>query len=775
MNDASPLIETGPAPDDPRRVRRLEDIPLVTGAGRFVGDMNFSKQLHLRVVRSSVPHGRLIALDATEALKMPGVVAIWNGANVANIPLIDFRADKPLGNLGPYRQPILAQEFVRYVGEPVAAVFAEDPYLAEDAAEAVVADIELMRPIVSASDEPSEFAPGLSSEAIALHQQFGDIEAAFGNADKIVEIDVSIGRHAGIPMETRGAIGVYTPEKDLLELYGAAKIPHRNRETLCRMLGRDPATVHLHEGHVGGGFGIRGELYPEDFLVLLGAMRLGRPIKWIEDRHEHLMAANQGREQRHLARMALKSDGTILGIEDEFFHNQGAYLRTHGVSVPTVTLNTLPGPYKLPAYRAIGHVRMTNKTPAATYRSPGRFESAFVRARLVDAAAAALGIGVLDIHRRNFITVDEMPYRVPFDEHGGDTGVEIDSGNYELLLDKALAAFRWEETRRGIERRRAAGELVGLGLSFMVDSTGRGPCDNAKISVDRSGDVSVVTGGASVGQGFETAMAQICARALGVDYRRVRVVHGQTDLIDFGIGAHAARATGMTGGAVHETALLVRRKALVFAAQRLQTPSEELDIVCGIVRRSDGATGPSLLLGEIAREMALVDPDGLFVHGWYHADHSVYPYGVHIAMVRVDEGTGAVAVERLMIAYDVGYAINPTMVEGQLIGGAAQGIGGSLLEEFVYNESGAPLSVTFADYLMPTALDVPKIEVLVTEDAPSPRHPLGLKGAGEGGITGVGGAIAGAIDDALGMPGAVTQIPMTPQRVKALLRRISRP
>jgi carbon-monoxide dehydrogenase large subunit/6-hydroxypseudooxynicotine dehydrogenase subunit gamma len=756
-------------------VTRIEDLPLVTGRGRYAGDIDFPHQLHMRVVRAAHAHGRIVSIDTTAARALRGVVAVWTNADIADLSPIDFRADKSSEALKPFRQPALARGRVRYIGDPVAAVFAENPYLAEDAAELVNVEIEALPVVLSASDPPGEFEPGRSSEAALLRHSYGNIEAALRAAHTIIELDLSTGRHSGVPLETRGAIGRYDAARDILELHGAAKIPHRNRETLCRMLGRSPAALHVHESHVGGGFGIRGEIYPEDVLVLIAALRLGRPVKWIEDRREHLMCANQSRQQRHLARIAVDRDGLILGIEDEIFHDQGAYIRTHGVNVPNRTMCMLTGAYRVPAYRALAHVRLTNKTPAATYRAPGRFESTFVRSRLMDAVADRLGLDRIEVRRRNLIATSQMPYTIAFDEPGVEE-LELDSGDYALLLDKALAAFGWPALQQDLARRRARGEAVGAGVAIFLEESGRGPTDNAKIAVDGTGAVELITGGASLGQGFETAMAQICAEALGVDYRRVRVIHGQTDLIDHGIGAHAARATVLTGGAVHVTAGMVREKALEFAAELLQTPAAELDIVDGTVARRDRNGGPSITLAEIARRIA---PGGkllrgrepqLAAHGWYNTDHTVFPYGVHLAAVRIDRDTGAVVVERFMVAYDVGRAVNPLLIEGQLVGGCVQGLGGALCEEFRYDQNGEPLAVTFADYLLPTLRETPDVEVLLTEDAPSPHHPLGLKGAGEGGINGVGGVIASAIDDALGIPGAVTQLPMSPQRVKALLR-----
>ena len=421
-------------------VTRLEDLPLVTGQGRYAGDINFPHQLHMRVVRAAHAHGRIVSIDTAAARALPGVIAVWTNADIAELSPIDFRADKSSEALKPYRQPALARGRVRYIGDPVAAVFAEDPYLAEDAAELVTVEIEELPVVLCASDPPGEFEPGRSGEAALLRHSYGDIEAALRAAHTVIELDLSTGRHSGVPLETRGALGRYDAARDILELHGAAKIPHRNRETLCRMLGRGPAALHVHESHVGGGFGIRGEIYPEDVLVLLAALRLRRPVKWIEDRREHLMCANHSRQQRHLARIAVDRDGLILGIEDEIFHDQGAYIRTHGVNVPNRTMCMLTGAYRVPAYRALAHVRLTNKTPAATYRAPGRFESTFVRSRLMDAVADRLGLDRIEVRRRNLIAASQMPYTIAFDEPGVEE-LELDSGDYAALLDKALAAF----------------------------------------------------------------------------------------------------------------------------------------------------------------------------------------------------------------------------------------------------------------------------------------------------------------------------------------------
>jgi carbon-monoxide dehydrogenase large subunit/6-hydroxypseudooxynicotine dehydrogenase subunit gamma len=760
-----------------RSVPRLEDPPLLTGRGQFVGDIAFPHQLHMRVVRSPYAHAELRAIDTAAALAAPGVIAVWTGADIADLPPIDFR--DPAGEgLRPYRQPLLAQDRLRYVGEPVAALFATDPYLVEDAADLVVIEADELPPVLDAEAAPGRFAAGLSTEALVMRAGYGEVDAAFAAADAVVALDLTIGRHSGTPLETRGALARFDAARDVLELYGAAKVPHRNRDALARMLGRAAAAVVLKEGNTGGGFGIRGELYPEDFLVCLAALRLGRPVKWIEDRREHLMAANHSRQQHHHARVAVDAEGHVLALEDEFFLDQGAYVRTHGARVAEMTIGMLPGPYRIPAYRAVCHFRLTNKTPAATYRAPGRFEGSFVRERLMDAVADRLGLDRVTVRRRNLITAAEMPFRRPLSALGTD--VVYDSGDYPLLLDKALARIGWDSLRAELARRRDNGELVGSGVAIFVEKGGLGPLDGTRVSVDTTGAIELVTGGSNVGQGFATAMAQICAEALGVDYRRVRVVYGQTDRIAYGIGAHASRASVMTGNATHAATLNLRAKALDMAAALLQTAADRLDIVDGVVVHRDQPDGASISLGEIARHLAPDSPTlgerdpGLSAEGWFRADHMTYPYGVQIAVVRVDRDTGQVTVERVLAAYDVGRAINPMLVEGQLVGGLVQGIGGALYEEFLYDERGEPLSVTFADYLLPTLRETPPIEMLLTEDAPSPLNPLGIKSVGEGGITGIGAAIASAIDEAIGVPGGVTQLPATPQRVKALLRAAGR-
>jgi carbon-monoxide dehydrogenase large subunit len=745
-----------------KSVRRLEDRPLLIGAGRFAADIKFADMVYMRVVRSPIAFGRLAGFQLDAARAHSATIALWTGADVADIPPIGFRLS-PVPGLEPYRQPVLAQGHVRYVGEPIALVFATDPYAAEDIADLIVPEIEPLPPCLDPMAAPVEFALGLDTAAATVTHAYGDLDAAFTEACAVVELELVTGRHSGVPLETRGAIAVPDAASGVLRLYGAAKVPHFNRLAIETMLGLPLGGIHLHEGHVGGGFGIRGELYPEDVLACAAALRLGRPVKWIEDRYEHLMAANQSRGQVHRVRAAIREDGFILGLDDEFWFDQGAYIRTHGVTVTDLTAAMLPGPYVIPAFRSTGHVRLTNKTPCGTYRAPGRFEGSFVRERLVDAIAARLGLDPIAVRRRNFIPRTAMPFRRELNTLGTD--IVYDTGDYEGLLDKFLDRIGWSGLEADAARRRRNGEAVGLGLGFFVEKSGLGPFDDVRIVLGGDGTIEVITGAASLGQGVETVMAQICADGLGIGLDRIAVTHGQTDRIARGVGAFASRVTVMTGAAVTMAAEKLRAQLFGVAGPLLQTAPERLSMAGDRVVVADAPDGPSLDLAAIAQAAG----GEVTAEATFTTPHMTYPYGVHLAQVRVERDSCAVVVERFFAGYDIGRSINPMLVEGQIAGGAAQGIGAALMEEFVYDAAGQPLSVTLADYLMPTIAEIPAIEVMLCEDAPTPLNPLGVKGAGEAGINAVGAAIAAAVDDALGHPGIVRQLPITPNRLHALL------
>ncbi|PZQ97665.1 MAG: xanthine dehydrogenase [Cereibacter sphaeroides] len=743
---------------------RIEDRPLLTGRGSFAADMNAEGQIYMRVVRSPVAFGRIAGIETEDAAELPGVVAIWTQADIAELPQIDFRMTRIQG-LGPYRQWCLAKDYVRYVGEPIAVVFATDIYSAEDAAEMIFCDIEEEDAHLDAAADEVEFMPatmpGLLNEPAVIRKGYGDIDAAFASAKHVVEMDLRVGRHSGVPMETRGALGIHDAETDTVTMLGASKVPHYNRGAIAMMLGLPTEKVQLSEGHVGGGFGIRGELYPEDVLVCHAARKLGRPVKWIEDRKEHLLSANHSRDQRYKLRAAVDGNGFILGLDAQFFTDQGAYVRTHGGTVTDLAAALLPGPYLIPAYRVAGHIRLTNKTPSGTYRAPGRYESSFARERLLDAIADKVGIDRLEVRRRNLIPEDKIPYDRGIDALG--THVVYDSGRYHDLLARLEAHVGWNELTAKLAARRAAGEMVGIGIGYFVEKSGLGPEDLVRMHMDGDGGIRIVTGVASIGQGVETAMAQICAGVLGIGMTGIEVIHGQTRLIEKGMGAFATRVTVMTGSAVKIASEALIENALDAAAEMFQSERGKLSYANGVVRLEE--TDQSLTLAQIAAAR-----DGLASEGLFKSDHMTYPYGIHMAQIRIDRETCGVHIERYLVAYDIGRAINPVLVEGQIVGAVAQGVGGALLEEFVYDEFGQPLAASFADYLMPTALEVPPVETLIREDAPSPINPLGVKGAGEGGITAAGAAIASAIDDAAGRPGMVTSLPVTPDKLYRWLK-----
>ena len=554
------------------------------------------------------------------------------------------------------------------------------------------------------------------------------------------------------------------------------KVPVWNRDLLASMLGMDETLIRVHGVDAGGGFGVRGEFYPEDFLIPWLAVRLGRPVKWAEDRAEHLVAVNHSRQQYHRIRAAFDADGTITGLADDIVQDNGAYCRTHGVAVPDLTVAMLPGPYRIPAYRGRVRVVLTNKTPCGTYRAPGRFEGTAAREHLLDVAADQLGIDRIALRERNLLTSGEMPHKRPITTLRTD--VVLDTGDYPALL----AAAAREADRLGYPALAARTDepgtggrpLRGFGLAMFVEKSGLGPQETADVTVSKSGAVHVLAGGTSLGQGIQTVLAQIAADALGADPGVIDVTTGDTAAQPFGAGSWASRSTVVGGSAVHQAATAVRERAVQLAARMLEAAEEDLEVSDGSVSVR-GDPGARVTLADIARAAEPTsrylrhgEPAGLSARRRFEVTHMTYPYGAHAAVVEVDPGTGQVRVLRYLVAYEVGRAVNPMLVEGQLRGGVAQGIGGALFEEFSYDDAGQPQAVTFIEYRIPTAAEVPPVDVLLSQDAPSPGNPLGVMGAGEGGINAVGAAVANAVRDALGLAGGVGQLPLTPARVRRL-------
>jgi len=756
------------------RLPRKEDPRLLRGRGRFGDDISAPGQLWARIVRSPTAHGQVRGLDVTEAASVPGIKNIITAKDLPPGLVIPVRLAVGSADLSPYLQPVLAADMVRYVGEPLAVVIGDDPYVCEDAAELVdidIADLPVVIDAVGAGDD--------ENTAAELTLGYGDTDAAFAGARHVVSIELAIGRHTGVPLEPRCLLAVPGPEnpgRAELDIFGMTKVPVFNRDLLAGMLGLDEALIHVHAIDAGGGFGIRGEFYPEDFLIPWLAITLGRPVKWAEDRAEHLMAANHSRQQHHRIAAAFDHDGRITGLRDDIVHDNGAYCRTHGVAVPELTVAMLPGPYRIPAYRGRVRVVLTNKTPCGTYRAPGRFEGTSAREHLLDVAATQLGIDPIVLRERNLLTKDDMPHHRHISTLGTD--LVLDTGDYPALL---VAAVK-EAERLGYRAEAhpigpAGPKPRGFGLAMFVEKSGLGPQETADVAVSKSGTVHVFSGGTSVGQGIETVLTQIAADALGVDPQVVRVVAGDTAAQPFGAGSWASRSTVVGGTAVHQAATAVRERAVQLAARMLETAEADLEVRDGSIGVR-GDPNARVTLAAVARAaepaggyLTAGEPAGLSARRRFEVARMTYPYGVHAAVVEVDAGTGRVRVLRYLVAYEVGRAINPMLVEGQLIGGVAQGIGGALFEEFSYDDAGQPQAITFIEYRMPTAAEIPPVDVLLAQDSPSPGNPLGVMGAGEGGVNAVGAAVANAVRDALGLAGGVGQLPLTPARVRALAGR----
>jgi carbon-monoxide dehydrogenase large subunit len=782
---------------------------LLRGQGRFADDLNAPGQAWARIVRSPVAHGRLRRVDTARAAQAPGVVRVVTAADLAGRreagltardsqtgtaaraseaspagagseagtagrqgpPLIPVRLKLQGLDLSRYLQPVIAADVVRYAGEPVAVVVAEDPYAAEDAAERVDLDFEELPAVTDAracadlaanqdSGSPRLFPGG--NVAADLTLGYGDVDAAFATAAHVVSLDMEIGRHTAVPLETRAMLAVPDRAAGGLDIYGMTKVPVFNTGVLAGMLGLAPELIRAYPIDAGGGFGVRGEFYPEDFLIPWLARALRRPVKWAEDRAEHLVAVNHSRQQAHSIAAAFDDAGRILALRDDIVHDNGAYCRTHGITVPELTVAMLPGPYRVPAYRGRVRVVLTNKTPCGTYRAPGRFEGAAVREQLLDVAADRLGLDRAELRRRNLLAPSELPCRRALSALGTD--IALDAGDYPGLLDAALGAAARLGYHGLVHRGRSAGRRRGLGLAAFLEKSGLGPQETAEATLEESGRIRVLAGATSLGQGAATVLAQIAADALGIAPEMVTVVCGDTALQPSGMGSWASRTTVVCGSAVHRAACALRSEITQAAAGLLDAAPDDLVADRGTVSVR-GDPGTRLSFAEVARAAGR---DGLSARGRFDVDHMTYPYGVHIVVVEVDPGTGGVKVLRYLVACEVGRAVNPALVEGQLRGGAAQGIGGALLEELGYDPAGQPRATTFVEYRMPTAAEVPPVDVLVGEESPAPGNPLGVRGAGEGGVSAAGGAIACAVRDALGLTGGVGALPLTPARVTAL-------
>jgi aerobic carbon-monoxide dehydrogenase large subunit len=753
-------------------VKRKEDPRLLAGRGRYVDDVLLPGMVHAMVVRSPHAHAEILRLDAARARALPGVALVATAADLGAVRRIPVRLG-PRPGQEPFLQYPLARHRVRYVGEPLALIVAADRYVAEDAADLIEIEYDQLPSIC---DTERALAPGgivlhedgMTNVADKLVMTTGRPDEELAGAAIRIRHRFQVQRHSGVPMETRGLVASYDAGSSDLTVWGPTKVPHFNRQVLADLLGIPAHRVRFVEPDVGGGFGVRGEFYPEDFLIPWAAIHLGRPVKWIEDRREHLVATNHSRQQVHDVELGATEDGRIVALVDRICVDMGAFLRTHGVTVPELTAALLPGPYRIPHFRAEVSCVITNKTPTGTYRAPGRYEGTFVRERMLDLLARAVGVDPAEIRRRNFIAPEAMPFRVGTVALGVPT--VLDTGAYASALDRALTAVDYPRLRAFQSAARAQGRHIGIGLACVVEKAGLGPWEMARVEIDGGGHVVVYSGLTSLGQGTETMLAQICAWALNLAVDDVAVVHGDTAMVPFGGGTFASRGAAVGGSAVLLASWAVKDMLLDRAARALEAARGDLVLeerrvfVRGVPSR--GAT-----LEELAAAAVGTEP-GLSATRFFQVSGMTYPYGTHAAVVEVDPETGAVALLDYAIAYDVGKAINPMIVDGQLVGGLAQGIGGALLEELPYDAGGQMLATTFMDYLLPTSAEMPKtISIIILEETPTPLNPLGIKGAGEGGTAGAGAAIANAVSDALRPWGCeVAALPLSPDRVLGLIR-----
>ncbi|HZP99301.1 MAG TPA: xanthine dehydrogenase family protein molybdopterin-binding subunit [Reyranella sp.] len=766
-------------------VKRNEDRRLLTGKALFIDDVELPGLLHAAFLRSQMAHARIKRLDVAAARNHPGVVAVFTADDLGSFnkpgPLVV--SPPPIKELvfNARTQTPLARDKVRHVGEAVAVVIAESRYIAEDA----LADIELeLEPLPAVVDLERAIAPGASlvhadapsNIASRARQAKGDYAAAAAKAAHIVRRRFHYDHGCSSPIETRGVVSQWDARAGQLTIWDTTQAPVFVRNGLAGVFGLSERQVRVIAPFVGGGFGPKIMMfYPEEVIVPWAAMKLERPVKWIEDRLEHFFATTQERSQIHDAEIALDKDGRILGLKDEFLFDTGAY-NPYGLTVPINSQCTMLGPYVVPAYDSTFTSVFTNLTIVTPYRGAGRQHGVFVVERLLDIAARDLGIDRAEIRRRNFIPPDAFPFNneILYQDYAP---LEYDSGNYQPALDKALAAIGYREfIDKEQPRLRAEGRHVGIGVVCYVEGTGIGPYEGARVQVQNNGKVSVATGVGTQGQGHFTSFAQIVADQVGVSPAEVDIVTGDTDRFHWGAGTFASRGAVVAGNAVNEAAKSVRHKILKFAGEHFECSEDDLVIEDGKVSIA-GAPSRSITLAELA---GMANPlrgavrpgtePGLEATQYFAPARGATASGVHAMIVEVDPETLMTAIKKYVVVHDCGTVINPLILAGQIQGGVAQGIGNAFYEKLAFDENGQLLSASLADYLLPTALEVPRIEQehVVTK---SPLNPLGTKGAGEAGAIPVGPLFAQAIEDALDLPSRkieILEIPLNPSKVWAI-------
>ncbi len=783
------------------RIARNEDPRLLRGLGCFVADIHPPGVLQAAGLRSPHAHARIVSIDAAQARALPGVHLVLTATDLGPLnqptPLL---IPHPALTHARTQLPLAADE-VRYVGELIAFVIAEDRYVAEDAVDLIevryaplLAVTELEAALADGS--PLVHADVPANRAARLVQRVGDPEGAFARAAHVLTERLYVERSCASPIEARGVVADYDPRTGVLRAWISTQAPLPIKNGLARLFGLPEFNVEVIAPDIGGAFGAKIMLfYPEEILVPHAAIQLGRPVKWIEDRREHFTSASQERGQLHRIEVAVDETGRILGLRDRFLHDAGAYT-PYGIVVPLITATQLPGPYRLRNYHVEFDAVYTNKVQVTPYRGAGRPQGAFVMERVIGLIARTLGLEPVEVRRRNLIQPDEFPWDVGLTfQDGGPT--RYDSGNYPAGLETALRMIGLDDFRARQAAARAEGRYLGLGVACYVEGTGIGPYEGAHVRVEPSGKVLVATGLTTQGQGHYTTFAQIAADALGCDPADIKVVTGDTTRFNWGAGTFASRALVTSGNAVGIAARTVRDKALRLAAELLEVSPTDLELAEGAVRVK-GVPGRRLTLGALAavanpiryaygKEAAeaalkLVKPrqgpvlaedaePGLEARGYYAPPQATFASGCHAAIVEVDPGTGQLTFVKYVAQHDCGTMVNPMVIEGQIHGGVAQGIGGAFYEKLVYDHAGQLLSASFMDFLIPTAAELTEIEVAHLE-TPSPLNPLGVKGVGEAGVIPVAALVAEAVDDALAPFGVrVREMPLSPDRILELIHQ----
>jgi carbon-monoxide dehydrogenase large subunit len=774
-----------------RRVRRREDLRLITGAGKYVADVKLQGTVEAAFLRSSFAHARLESLDASAARSLEGVLAVL-GANDIKGGIEPFsrfvdqeHTPSRLEELvGPVVKKcpieVFASDRVRYVGQPMAVVVASSRYEAEDAVELIEIGYD---PLDVVSDPETALHP----DAPLIHEHLGDnvqayfevsvgdVPSAFSAAEITFSMQIRSPRVSANPLETRGVLASYDQAREELTVWMSTQVPHMVRTRISEMLHLDEDKVRVIAPEVGGGFGPKVNIYPEDVVVPYLAIILGRPVRWIEDRREHLLSTAHARDQVHSVEVACTKDGKITAIKDQFLQDCGAY-NPFSLTSAYNTAAHLRGPYAIPNYNIVGQCVLTNKMCNVPYRGAGRPEAVFTMDRIMDEAATRLGIDPAEMRFRNLIRPEEMPYdQGMLYRDGGE--VVYDGGDYPTALQKAMDMVGYADVRQRQKAQSNEGRRLGLGLSFYIEGTGIGPYEGAMVRVDPEGRVVAHVGSAPHGQSHETTLAQICADALSVPFELVTVRAGDTGLLPHGVGTFASRSAVTAGTALFGASGRVRDKILAVASSMLETDPQDLVLEDGRVAPR-GVPSRSLGLAEIAHAAA-PGPRSRVPEGADHGLEATYyfvpptvtfAYGAHAVLIEVDPELGWIEVKRYAVVHDSGTIINPTVVEGQIQGGVAQGIGCAVYEEMVYDEEGQPLTSTFMDYLLPTAMEIPHIDQ-DHQESPTDRNPLGIRGVGEGGTISPPAAIANALLDAFRSTGiAQLHIPLTPERVWAAIR-----